>query len=361
MKLPAYLTFPGNGVHTVHTAKDRKQELVQAYYGISHLKEADSLWKKKVLADFPKSKTLLLGAPSDAGAGIVRGSNWGPLFLRNKMLQENLSSFLDLGDIRVVPHLLHDKYLNLETINDVQKALKLSELQPVSPLSMLEEFSKNIFSQHHQKHLLTLGGDHSISWPLTKSWIESFSDSSQIGVLHFDAHTDLLDQRLGIDYCFGSWSYHCAKKLADPANLVQVGIRSSGYPKEHWEKSIGVKQFWSKEVLKEGASNIAQRIIKHFQAQGIKTLYLSFDIDCFDSSYANATGTPEKGGLAPFHALEILSQITQHFKIHSADLVEVAPFISYASDSGQSPEPNTTIESAFSIINFLFEYWERND
>ena len=63
-----------------------------------------------------------------------------------------------------------------------------------------------------------------------------------MAIIHFDAHTDLLTERLGIDLCFGSWCTHILEDLNSPSHLVQLGIRSSGKTKSHWENTFGVKQ-----------------------------------------------------------------------------------------------------------------------
>ena len=53
-------------------------------------------------------------------------------------------------------------------------------------------------------------------------------------------------------------------------------------------------------------------------------VYLSFDIDGLDPSYAPGTGTPEIGGLTTAQALEIIRGC-KGLDIVGCDLVEVAP------------------------------------
>ncbi len=355
MSLEKILTYPGNGVHTVNTGRERKEKIFQAYYQTTELSEVEQKWKEEL--NLKEDQNIwLLGAPSDCGAGIMRGSNWGPLAIREALLEIKEDRFLDLGDIRVVPHLLHDKYLNNETIESVQRALYNGEKLPVSPLSLLEFAGDELFKSN--AHLLSLGGDHSISFPLTKSWLKYNTD--KIGILHFDAHTDLLKQRLGIDYCFGSWASHTIELMQDSQNFVQVGIRSTGKDRNHWESSFNIQQIWSEEVRQQGANHIGEQIRKHFQKQGVEKIYLSFDIDVFDIEYASATGTPEAGGLQPSDALLILSEVAKELKIQSADLVEVAPFVQYPDRYLKNLEPKTTLDSALGIITFLMDHWNES-
>ncbi len=343
----SYLTFPGNGVHTVKTAEDKKKAVIKKLYGVKTFEEAHTAWLSSF--DHIDSNIFLLGVPSDVGAGIVRGSNWGPLALREKIEDQ----YFDLGDIKVIPHLIHDKYLNDSTIKKIQDHLKRPDL-PVCPLSILEKVSGDFFSKS-KDHLLILGGDHSISRPILESYLDKNSD---VGILHFDAHTDLMESRLGVDQCFATWAYHICKKLDNPQKMIQVGIRSSGKDKGYWENLMGLTQYWTKDVENVGVNELAKKIVEQYQKTGCKKLYMSFDIDVFDVSFASATGTPEANGLSPKIVLDLLNEITKYIPIHTADLVEVAPFISYPEYKDLN-EPTNTINSAMSIIDFLFSHWRK--
>src|SRR5690606_27391538 len=108
------------------------------YYGTGNQEKAHTKWLK-TYENLSDKKTWVLGIPSDNGGGIQRGANWGPLMLRQEII-DVAKTFIDLGDVRVIPHLLHDKYLNEETIKLCRKALygKVNKL-PVSPLSIAQK------------------------------------------------------------------------------------------------------------------------------------------------------------------------------------------------------------------------------
>ncbi len=325
-KLKLLLTLPGNGVHTVHTARERKERLREAIYGTKDLKKAEALWAKN-LDNLNVDKPLVIGIPSDNGGGIQRGANWGPLAIRGEILREK-DQFTDMGDVRVIPHLLHDKYLNDKTIRDCRKALYGKSIKlPVSPLSIAEEAVKEIYKKKPSAKVLGFGGDHSTSYPLVKEWILSRKDKKKAGILHFDAHTDLLVERMGIDLCFGTWTYQILEYLRSRDHLLQIGIRSSGKTKAHWKKNIGIEQIWADEVNKAGVEKTLKKIIRHFRSQGVEELYVSFDIDALDQKYAAATGTPETDGLLPSDCAAILRLLKNEFRITGADLMEVAPFV----------------------------------
>lgn len=320
------LTLPGNGVFTIHTGKEKKERLFSAYYGTKDLSKALIKWKKS-LEILKADRPWILGIPSDNGGGIQRGANWGPLVLRQEILSEK-KSFFDLGDVRVIPHLLHDKYLNLETIKLCQKALygKINKL-PVSPLSIAEKALTDLYKSYPEARILGMGGDHSTSYPLVKAWLASRKKLKTAAILHFDAHTDLLDRRLGIDLCFGTWTYQILEFLTSKDHIIQIGIRSSGKDKKHWKKTLGVEQIWAKEVSKLGIKKTYEKIRLHYQKLKIEEIYISFDIDALDEKYAAATGTPEKEGLLPPDCAALIRMLSKDFKITGADIMEVAPYV----------------------------------
>lgn len=347
---------PGDGVYTVNTAKERKALLRQKLFG-----QADDVrpqWLAQINA-LPSStqKAAILGVASDCGGGILRGANWGPLFLRLALLQQQPDSYsVDLGDVRVIPHLLHDKYLNQPTIDNCRQALyqtKATDL-PVSPLSLTEQICDAFYAAFPERGIFGIGGDHSISYPLTKSYLKARrAAGKRTAIIHFDAHTDLLVERLGIDLCFGSWCTHILEYLPDPSLLIQFGIRSSGKPKQHWETTFGIRQHWAFEIHQRGTAAVADEVIAQLQAAHVDELYVSFDIDALDAEFASATGTPETGGLTPEQSLDLLARIAAKFPVTAADMMEIAPF----TDSSLRGEQSTqkTLHEGARISAFLLQ------
>lgn len=354
-KLSHCLCPPGNGVFTVNTAKERKAQLHKTIFG--QAVGVENLWKNSLNQLSASSSAVILGIASDCGGGILRGANWGPLFLRSSLINDHphLSAF-DLGDIRVIPHLLSDKYLNDATLANCKKALYQDEHSPysVSPLSITEDILHDFYAEFPNKGIFGIGGDHSISYPLTKAYLQAKKQQGKrAAIIHFDAHTDLLVERLGIDLCFGSWCTHILDDLAEKHHLIQIGIRSSGKPQQHWEQTFGVCQHWAKDIKQHGIETISHNILNQLNSENIDELYVSFDIDAIDDNYASATGTPEPDGLLPSECMYLLRELAKNYPITGADMMEIAPFTD-SCGKGQAGQEKT-LSVAAEISAFLLE------
>jgi agmatinase len=351
-KLSTCLCPPGNGVFTVNTAKERKEALHQHIYGKTE--SIHELWQESLANITSSSGVVILGVASDCGGGILRGANWGPLFLRTTLLQNHPAiDVFDIGDVRVIPHLLHDKYLNESTISNCRKALynDCDSNLSVSPLTITEDVLHDFYAEFTDKGVFGIGGDHSVSYPLVKTYLQAKKKQGiKAAVIHFDAHTDLLVERLGIDLCFGSWCTHILDDLPKPSSLIQIGIRASGKPKEHWENTFGVTQHWASEVKAEGVNSIVEKIKKQLDKDSIDELYVSFDIDALDEKFASATGTPEPDGLNPSEALDIIAALGKSYKISGADMMEIAPFTDVSGRGKKSCDTTLAIAADISAL-----------
>jgi len=161
--------------------------------------------------------------------------------------------------------------------------------------------------------LLTLGGDHFISYPLIKAHVSKHG--GPLSILHFDAHSDTWEDEDGrIDH--GTMFYHAARQgLVDPARSVQIGLRT------HNSDTLGFNVLDGPWVQENGIDAVVAAARKKL---GDKPVYVTFDIDCLDPSYAPGTGTPVCGGLTSYQAMAILRGL-RGINIIGADVVEVAP------------------------------------
>ena len=106
----------------------------------------------------------------------------------------------------------------------------------------------------------------------------------------------------------------------DNVRLVAVGIRSISKPEIPFLEANKdrITTFWGKDIGKFTPEDIVAAI-------GTGPVYITFDIDGFDSSLIPATGTPEPGGLFWNETMDILRLVGQKCNVVGADVVELAP------------------------------------
>jgi agmatinase len=167
---------------------------------------------------------------------------------------------------------------------------------PVSPLSIAERALDLVFALNPGVAPFILGGDHSVAWPAAAAIARAPRD--RWGIVQPDAHTDLLAERLGVKYCFATWSYHANELLGGSGRMVQVGVRASGKDRGHWEATTGVRQFWAAECRDRPAETI-DAVIDHLRSAGVRSVYFSNDIDGTDEEFASGDRHPEPRGLDP--------------------------------------------------------------
>ena len=165
--------------------------------------------------------------------------------------------------------------------------------------------------------LLTLGGDHFVTWPLLKAHAAKYGP---LALVQFDAHQDTwFDDGKRIDH--GSFVARAVRDgIINPHHSIQVGIRT------HAPEDCGIKIIYGHEVEDMSAQAIADEILK--RTAGKKT-YLTFDIDCLDPAFAPGTGTPVAGGPSSAKMLSVLRKLTT-LDFVGADVVEVAPAYDHA-------------------------------
>ncbi len=170
-------------------------------------------------------------------------------------------------------------------------------------------------------HLITLGGDHTISLPLLRALAKRQGRS--VGLVHFDAHVDTWPDNFGQRLAHGSVFYHALEEgLVDPERMIQVGIRSPVQREIHdWAPGKGVTVVGAEDVHLSTPAKVAQRIR---EVIGAGPVYLSFDIDALDPAFAPGTGTPEVGGLATWQVMGILKRLRGLHWV-GMDVVEVCP------------------------------------
>jgi agmatinase len=220
----------------------------------------------------------------------------------------------------------------IRTYNAVQRVQVLGELSTVDfgdaptvpgyiedTLARIEEFVKPIAAAGVTP--VGIGGDHSVTLAELRAHA---AVHGQLGLLHFDSHTDLWDLYNGRPYSHGTMFRRAIEEgILDPARTLQVGMRGPLYGEddEAIPGELGVETIpwvelahWTPEQL---ASHARERL-------GDGPAFLTFDVDFVDPAFCPGTGTPEVGGPTSFQALELL-RACKDLPFIGFDVVEVAP------------------------------------
>ncbi len=333
-ELALLLRPAGQGLYLVSTGRAEQARLVRRLYRADDDATVDARFRA-ALAAVPQAKGVLLGIPSDVGAGFRRGANLAPQAIRQALLDTDPDwperctelGVVDLGDVFVVPQLLHDEMLSEAQLARARRALypQLADADaaelPVSPLSIAERALDLVFAMNPRALPFAIGGDHSTALPVVTALARV---RASFGIVQPDAHTDLLAERLGVTRCFATWSYHANELLGRGGRLVQVGTRASRFDRAHWESSLDVRQFWADECRARPAETL-DAIVAHLRATDVQGVYFSNDIDGTDEEWADATGTPEPLGLEPEWVVELIRRLGREVGLIGGDLMEVAP------------------------------------
>ena len=249
----------------------------------------------------------VIGVPFDIGTSNRPGARFGPRGIRDESVL--------LRPYNMATRAAPFDSLKIDDTGDVAS----SPFDLSSAVEQIEEHFDNLLSND----LITasLGGDHTIVLPILRAMAKKHGP---VGLIHVDAHTDINDTMFGAKIAHGTPFRRAVEEgLLDTDRVVQIGVRGTGYAADDfdWSREQGfrvvqVEECWGKS-LTPLMSEVREQV-----SDG--PVYLSFDIDGLDPSFAPGTGTPEVGGLTVPQALEIIRGC-RGLNLVGVDLVEVAP------------------------------------
>lgn len=218
---------------------------------------------------------------------------------------------------RLGPKAIREASWGLETYSPLLKKDLLNcnfcDMQDISLFGNTEEIFRNITTVSkkivkHDKKIIALGGEHSITYPIVKGIKDVLGD---LAVLHFDAHCDLRDEYLGDELSHACVMRRCYEITK---NIYQFGIR--GGDNDEWNFSKNTKlslELMNKEDVKE-------------MGRLHKPLYVTIDIDVIDPAFAPGVGTPEPCGFSTKELLNSLYGLKElRDDIIGFDVVEFSP------------------------------------
>ena len=205
-------------------------------------------------------------------------------------------------------------------------------------LKKISKINNNIL--HKKIFPLTLGGEHSITPGCILPFVKKYK---KICLLHFDAHADLRESYNGQKFSHASAIRRCLDHKN--VNVISFGIRNISASEISYLKKnhSRIKIFCAKEKNKWNLNNF-KKMIKN------KIVYLTFDVDGFDSSIMPATGTPEPGGLFWDETLKIIKIAAKNSNIVGADINELSPI------KGFNSYNFLVAKLAYKILSYKFLY-----
>jgi guanidinopropionase len=256
---------------------------------------------------FGEVEVGLIGAPWDGGTTNRPGARHGPRQLRD------LSTMIRAmnGETWVAPF----EMVNCADLGDVPP----NPGDLMDSMARMEAFYSRVVAAGIRP--LTGGGDHLCSLPI----LRAVAKDRPVGFIQFDSHTDLNDCYFGTSrYNHGTPFRRAIEEgLIDPKRYCLIGIRGTAYGREDWDfaDSVGIRIIPIGEYHARGAEDVmneAREIV------GAAPVYVTYDIDFVDPTFAPGTGTPEVGGPNSWEALQVARGL-RGLDIVGADLVEVSP------------------------------------
>ncbi len=247
---------------------------------------------------YETARVALFPIPYEATVSYRPGTCFGPAAIIEA--SRNMEQF-DL-ELRSEPF-----RFGIATLPELERASK-------GPGEMMERIHRSATQiLNDGKFLVTLGGEHSITFPLVKAQKERFNDLS---VLHLDAHLDLRDEYEGCRE-----SHACVMRRVWELNVrfVSVGIRSASLEECDFAREQKLRFFSADMFLTRDAP------MEEIVAALTPNVYVTIDLDAFDPSVVPAVGTPEPGGLSWNSMLSILRAVTRRKRVVGFDVVELSP------------------------------------
>lgn len=252
-----------------------------------------------------EADVILVGVPFDKNASVGKGASLAPKVLRE--LSYELPALDRSG-------------------NDL-RSLKLFDNGDITTEDfdeMKSEFSNRLFT--NKGFHLIFGGDHSIAIASCRAFYDYAISLNKIPVIiHIDAHPDICDVYEDNKFSHACPIFRSLEYGYKDENVVLVGIRGfEAQEIETFKKKSDLKVFKAKDVDNQGIDSVISYITNKYNSDKY-LVYISYDIDANDPSYAPGTGTPEAFGLTSKETMKLITSLVRNLNVDALDIVEVAP------------------------------------
>lgn len=256
---------------------------------------------KTNFGDLPKensqlknSKIVILPVPYDGTSTWGKGADKGPAAILEA------SANMELYDIETDSEVYKKNIFTAKPVTE--------KSSPEKMVKKVKQAAENFLNQN--KFIVTIGGEHSVTPGVVGAYAEKYN---KLSVLQLDAHSDLRPEYHGSKYSHAS----AMARVRELCPIVQVGIRSM--------------DIIEKPFLEKGRVFFAENIYNKTDwmdkaiAKLTEQVYISIDLDVFDTSVLPSTGTPEPGGLGWYQVLEFLKKAVKQKNVVGFDIVELCP------------------------------------
>ena len=246
--------------------------------------------------EYEDSKIVLYGAPFDSTTSFRPGTRFATQAIRSESY--GLETYSPYQDKDLSEKKVFDSGDIELPIGDTQNVIK-----------EIENRADIIFNDNKIPFLI--GGEHLVTLGAVKSAIKKYSD---LNIIHFDAHTDLREDYLGVKLSHACVIKRCWELTGDN-RIYQFGIRSGERYEFNWAKEGHTK------LQKFNFSGLNE-VIKELKD---KPVYLTIDLDVLDPSFFAGTGTPEAGGVSFLELMNAAIDVCSSLNIVACDTVELCP------------------------------------
>lgn len=247
-------------------------------------------------SEYDDAEIVLYGAPFDSTTSFRPGTRFAPSVIRNESFGlETYSPYQDKD--------LTEK--NIFDSGDIELAIGDTE----KVLNAIEERASVIFNDN--KIPFMLGGEHLVTLGAVRAAVKKFEE---LYIVHFDAHTDLREDYLGVKLSHASVIRRCHELVGD-GKIFQFGIRSGEKYEFEWAKD-------GHTFLNKFNFNGLDDTIEKLKG---KNVYFTLDLDVMDPAYFAGTGTPEAGGVSFIELMNAATKVCSELKIIGCDVNELSP------------------------------------
>jgi arginase family enzyme len=214
------------------------------------------------------------------------------------------SGNLVIGEIKKIKDI---SYLDLEEIH-------VNNFDLIGQEKLIYENSKEVFEIKDK--IIFLGGDHSITYPIGKAFLENFGEKNSFLII-FDAHVDILN--LGKKDNL-SWLSSLINLGWRTENIFLIGLRNLSLVERSFLIKNRLNYFEIDKI--EDFEIFCDGIMEKVNQVNSK-IYVSFDIGVVDPAFAPSTKNLESGGITGREILYFARRFSKLKGLKAIDLVEI--------------------------------------